>query len=112
MIGAARRWGIGILGTVLVCCVCWPFVWELINEDPAGEAMEAMERQWQARGVRLKACYGDYVTQPDRWGGCECYIELFEKSEGPARRAIMVRAKRSWSFGAWEMTELGERPLP
>ena len=83
-----------------------------IDHFPARDGMEAAHSLANGQGYKTyPGGIADFVTQPDGWGGCEVRAKLL-LVPADKRQELVVRVRRSWTFGSWWATGIDVQDIP
>ena len=104
---------LAVLATAtLVTCLWLPIV--TFNDQPPWEAGEQARMHALAEGyaVQNSGFKGEYITQPDSFGGCEIEVFFFIPVPEPEGSDVVVGLKRSSAIVGWQVTYLVVRKCP
>ncbi len=99
-IGAATGFTVVAAGM----CLWLPLV--AFNDLPPFEAGNVARRHATAIGydVSGSGTAGDFITQPDAFGGCEVQVSFVLPPEASKSRELTMRLKRSSALASWRVT--------
>lgn len=108
----ARRHRVGLTVAAAVAagaCLWLPLV--TYNDLPPFEAGDVARRHATACGYDVSDCgtSGDYVTQPDAFGGCEVEVTFRPPDDGVGRPTLAVRLRRPNALVPWHVTDVSVR---
>ncbi len=93
-------------------CLWLPLV--TYNDLPPFEATEIARRQAVSEGhpVQESGSIGQYITQPDSFGGCEIEVLFGLPAVGGLQRDVAVRLRRSSALVSWQVVKVAIREGP
>ena len=100
-----------LLASLVTAISLW-LILVTFNDMPPLGAEESAGQHAESLGFKPLGCRGEYITQPDAFGGCEVEVTFGLSPSVGSDRVLSIRLRRSNALVDWKVTATTLRYLP